>query len=198
MLRKRGVVGKFVEFTGSGLSYLTLADRATISNMSPEFGATATLFPVDNETLHYLRSTGRSPDLVDLVERYTKAQGLFRTDEAPEPQFDDSLELDLGTIEPSLAGPRRPQDRVPMQNLGRVFREAFADRFKELQENGVTEHSLIRLGTEVGKPTLILLLRKKITIERWPKRRTRVMPVAMGTTGIAKTCSSRWVTRSHT
>src|SRR3989441_6160884 len=150
MLRKRGVVGKFVEFTGSGLSYLTLADRATISNMSPEFGATATLFPVDAETLHYLRSTGRSPDLVDLVERYTKAQGLFRTDEAPEPQFDDSLELDLGTIEPSLAGPRRPQDRVPMQNLGRVFREAFADRFKELQENDVTENSLIRLGTEGG------------------------------------------------
>ena len=151
MLRKRGVVGKFVEFTGSGLSYLTLADRATISNMSPEFGATATLFPVDNETLHYLRSTGRSSDLVDLVERYTKAQGLFRTDEAPEPQFDDSLELDLGTIEPSLAGPRRPQDRVPMQNLGRVFREAFADRFKELQENDVTEHSLIRLATEGGQ-----------------------------------------------
>src|SRR5438128_9556137 len=151
MLRKRGVVGKFVEFTGSGLSYLTLADRATISNMSPEFGATATLFPVDAETLNYLRSTGRSPEQVDLVERYTKAQGLFRTDEAPEPVFDEVLELDLGTIEPSLAGPRRPQDRVPMQNLGRVFREAFADRFKELQENDVTEHSLIRLATEGGQ-----------------------------------------------
>jgi aconitase A len=151
MLRKRGVVGKFVEFTGSGLGYLTLADRATISNMSPEFGATATLFPVDDETLRYLRSTGRSPELVDLVERYTKAQGLFRTDEVPEPLFDDLLELDLGTIEPSLAGPRRPQDRVPMQNLGRVFREAFADRFKALQENNVVENSLIRLGTEGGQ-----------------------------------------------
>ncbi len=151
ILRKRGVVGKFVEFTGSGLSYLTLADRATISNMSPEFGATATLFPVDDETLRYLRSTGRSPELVDLVERYTKAQGLFRTDEAPEPPFDDLLELDLGTIEPSLAGPRRPQDRVPMQNLGRVFREAFADRFKALQENAGVENSLIRLGTEGGQ-----------------------------------------------
>ena len=137
MLRKRGVVGKFVEFTGTGLSYLTLADRATISNMSPEFGATATLFPVDDETLRYLRSTGRSSELVDLVERYTKAQGLFRTDEAQVPLFDDLLELDLGTIEPSLAGPRRPQDRVPMQNLGRVFREAFADRFKALHENKV-------------------------------------------------------------
>src|SRR6266851_311387 len=151
MLRKRGVVGKFVEFTGPGLSYLALADRATISNMSPEFGATATLFPVDAETLRYLRNTGRSPDQVDLVERYTKAQGLFRTDESPEPKFDDLLELDLGTIEPSLAGPRRPQDRVPMQNLGRVFREAFADRFKALQENDITENSLIRLGTEGGQ-----------------------------------------------
>jgi len=151
MLRKRGVVGKFVEFTGTGLSYLTLADRATISNMSPEFGATATLFPVDDETLRYLRNTGRSPDLVDLVERYTKAQELFRTDDSPEPQFDDLLELDLGTIEPSLAGPRRPQDRVPMQNLGRVFREAFANRFKALQENDITENSLIRLGTEGGQ-----------------------------------------------
>src|SRR5436305_1085872 len=151
MLRKRGVVGKFVEFTGSGLSYLTLADRATISNMSPEFGATATLFPVDAESLRYLRNTARSRDQVDLVERYTKAQGLFRTDDSPEPKFDDLLELDLGTIEPSLAGPRRPQDRVPMQNLRRVFREAYADRFEALQENSQTENSLIRLGTEGGQ-----------------------------------------------
>ena len=150
MLRKRGVVGKFVEFTGSGLSFLTLADRATISNMSPEFGATATLFPVDDETLRYLRSTGRDAGLVDLVERYSKAQGLFRTDDAPEPQFDDLLELDLGTIEPSLAGPRRPQDRVSMQDLGKVFRAAYADRFEPVKINGVTENSLIRLGTEGG------------------------------------------------
>src|SRR5436309_2025554 len=151
MLRKRGVVGKFVEFTGSGLSYLTLADRATISNMSPEFGATSTLFPVDAETLRYLHNTARSRDQVDLVERYTKAQGLFRTDDSPEPKFDELLELDLGTIEPSLAGPRRPQDRVPMQNLRRVFREAYADRFKALQETNQTENSLIRLGTEGGQ-----------------------------------------------
>src|SRR5437660_322111 len=148
MLRKRGVVGKFVEFTGSGLSQLPLADRATISNMSPEFGATATLFPVDDETLHYLRSTGRDPKLVELVERYTKAQGLFRTDDTPEPQFDDLLELDLGSIEPSLAGPRRPQDRVAMQNLGKVFREVFADRFKPVTVNHATENAVIRLGTE--------------------------------------------------
>src|SRR5437899_3251788 len=150
MLRKRGVVGKFVEFTGSGLSYLALADRATISNMSPEFGATATLFPVDAETLRYLHETGRSPELVELVERYTRAQGLFRTDDIAEPQFDDLLELDLGTIEPSLAGPRRPQDRVPMNNLSKVFRSAFADRFQPLINNGI-ENALIRLGTEGGK-----------------------------------------------
>src|SRR5947209_3820343 len=148
MLRKRGVVGKFVEFTGSGLSYLTLADRATISNMSPEFGATATLFPVDAETLLYLRGTGRDPKLVELVEHYTKAQGLFRTDEAPEPRFDDLLELDLGSIEPSLAGPRRPQDRVAMQNLSKVFREVYADRFQPVHINNVTENALIRLGSE--------------------------------------------------
>ncbi|HLX59054.1 MAG TPA: aconitate hydratase AcnA [Ktedonobacteraceae bacterium] len=148
MLRKRGVVGKFVEFTGSGLSFLTLADRATISNMSPEYGATATIFPVDDETLRYLRGTGRDPNLVELVERYTKAQGLFRADDAPEPQFDELLELDLRAIEPSLAGPRRPQDRVAMQNLGKVFREVFADRFEPVKINNVTENALIRLGTE--------------------------------------------------
>src|SRR6266699_433369 len=152
MLRKRGVVARFVEFTGPGLSYLTLADRATISNMSPEFGATATLFPVDAETLLYLRSTGRSHHLVDLVERYTMTQGLFRTDDMQEPQFDDLLELDLRTIEPSLAGPRRPQDRVAMQDLSKVFRNTFADRFKPVAENILTENALIRLGTEGGQP----------------------------------------------
>ncbi|HVB24953.1 MAG TPA: aconitate hydratase AcnA [Ktedonobacteraceae bacterium] len=151
MLRKRGVVAKFVEFTGPGLSQLPLADRATISNMSPEFGATATLFPVDAETLRYLRATGRSPEQVDLVERYTKAQGMFRTDEGTEPQFDDLLELDLGTIEPSLAGPRRPQDRVAMHDLGKVFRQAYPDRFREPEKNGSTENALLRLGTEGGQ-----------------------------------------------
>jgi aconitate hydratase len=140
MLRKRGVVAKFVEFTGHGLSSLSLADRATISNMSPEFGATATLFPVDAETVRYLRDTGRDPQLVDLVERYTKAQGLFRTDDMAEPEFDDLLALDLATIEPSLAGPRRPQDRVPMSELGQVFRSAYADRFKQ-ESNGHNGHN---------------------------------------------------------
>src|ERR1700730_4553933 len=101
ILRKRGVVGRFVEFTGTGLSQLGLADRATISNMCPEYGATAALFPVDDETLRYLRLTGRDEAQVDLVERYTKEQGLFRTDEAPEPEFTELLELDLGSVEPS-------------------------------------------------------------------------------------------------
>ncbi len=144
MLRKRGVVGKFVEFTGPGLSRLPLADRATIANMSPEFGATATLFPVDAETLRYLRDTGRDAKLVELVEHYTKAQGLFRTDDSTEPQFDDLLELDLATIEPSLAGPRRPQDRVPMQNLGQAFRAAYADRFEEAKDEITSEDAVSR------------------------------------------------------
>lgn len=144
MLRKRGVVGKFVEFTGPGLSRLPLADRATIANMSPEFGATATLFPVDAETLRYLRDTGRDAKMVELVEHYTKAQELFRTDDSPEPQFDDLLELDLATIEPSLAGPRRPQDRVPMQNLSQAFRAAYADRFQEAKDEITSEDDVNR------------------------------------------------------
>ena len=144
MLRKRGVVGKFVEFTGPGLSHLPLADRATIANMSPEFGATATLFPVDAETLRYLHDTGRDAKLIELVEHYTKAQGLFRTDDSPEPHFDDLLELNLASIEPSLAGPRRPQDRVPMQNLGQAFRAAYADRFQEAKDEITSEDAVNR------------------------------------------------------
>ncbi len=141
ILRKRGVVGKFVEFTGPGLSQLALADRATIANMSPEFGATSTLFPVDAETLRYLRETGRE---TQLVERYTKAQGLFRTDDTPEPQFDDLLELRLETIEPSLAGPRRPQDRVLMRELGKSFRAAYPERF----QNGTTKQEADKMVSE--------------------------------------------------
>ena len=126
MLRGFGVVGSFVEFAGDGLAGLALADRATISNMSPEFGATATLFPIDDETLAYLRLTGRPAERVDLVERYAKAQGLWR-EPGTGPDFDALLELDLGTVEPSLAGPRRPQDRVGLAGLGDNFRTAFPD-----------------------------------------------------------------------
>ncbi len=126
MLRTHGVVGKFVEFYGSGLAGLTLPDRATIANMAPEYGATVGFFPVDGETLSYMALTGRDPDDVALVEAYTKAQGLFRTDDMPDPVFSDTLELDLGTVEPSLAGPRRPQDRVSLSGVKPSFRRALA------------------------------------------------------------------------
>ena len=125
ILRKFGVVGKFVEFYGPGLSRLPLPDRATIANMAPEYGATMGFFPVDAETLRYLEGTGRPASLVDLVERYCKEQGLFRTDETPAPDFSATLELDMGTVEPSLAGPRRPQDRVALRDVPRSFAAAF-------------------------------------------------------------------------
>jgi len=144
MLRSHGVVGKFVEFHGPGLSRLGLADRATISNMSPEFGATATLFPVDEETLRYLRMTGRPAETVDRVEAYAKAQGLFRTDDSVEPHFNESLSLDLGSVEPSVAGPRRPQDRVALTELRRSFRAAFS--------NGLRPHGLVDEASEESFP----------------------------------------------
>jgi aconitate hydratase len=121
ILRKRGVVDKFVEFYGPGLSSLGLADRATIANMAPEYGATMGFFPVDAETVRYLERTGRSRDVVERVERYCREQGLFRTDSTPDPEFSDTLELDLSTVVSSLAGPRRPQDLVPLTELKRNF-----------------------------------------------------------------------------
>src|SRR5215475_9380326 len=124
MLRAKGVVGKFVEFYGPGLASLSLADRATIANMAPEYGATIGFFPIDSETLGYLRLTGRDPQHVKLVEAYAKTQGLFRTESTADPVFNDTLELDLSTIEPSLAGPRRPQDRVPLAKSKQAFQEA--------------------------------------------------------------------------
>src|SRR5918994_2158689 len=127
MLRPHGVVGKFVEFYGEGLSKLSLPDRATIANMSPEFGATCTFFPVDTETIRYLRGTGRDEELVELVESYSKEQGLWRTDETPEPRFSEILDLDLGSVEASLAGPRRPQDRVALDEMQPSFRQALAE-----------------------------------------------------------------------
>jgi aconitate hydratase len=131
MLRRQGVVGKFVEFCGAGLSNLSLADRATIANMAPEYGATCGFFPVDDETLRYLRLTGRTDDLIALVETYNKEQGLFRTDDTPDPQYSTLLELDLATIEPSLAGPRRPQDRVPLTNMKESFWTALKTTFNQ-------------------------------------------------------------------
>ncbi len=126
MLRKKKVVGKFVEFYGPGLSSLALADRATIANMAPEYGATMGFFPVDAETLRYLRLSGRSEEQVALVEAYCKAQGLFRTDDTPDPVFTDTLELDLSTVVPSLAGPKRPQDRVALSESKAKYTEALA------------------------------------------------------------------------
>jgi len=127
MLRKKGVVDKFVEFYGPGLSSLGLADRATIANMAPEYGATMGFFPVDAETLRYLERTGRDRSIVERVERYCKEQGLFRTDSTPDPEFTSSLDLDLSKVVPSLAGPRRPQDRVPLSQLKQNFYVSLPD-----------------------------------------------------------------------
>jgi aconitate hydratase len=126
-LRAHGVVGKFVEFYGEGLSRLSLPDRATIANMAPEYGATCSFFPVDAETTKYLLGTGRDQELADLVEEYCKEQGLWRTDETPDPRFSETLELDMDTVESSLAGPRRPQDRVALDEMQPSFRQALAE-----------------------------------------------------------------------
>jgi aconitate hydratase len=150
MLRKKGVVDKFVEFYGPGLSAMSLADRATIGNMAPEYGATCGFFPVDEETLHYLRQTGRSNSAA-LLERYAKEQGLFRTDATPDPVFTDTLELDLSTVEPSLAGPKRPQDRVPMRELKTAFRKALSAPIKE-RGFGLPESELGKSVTLDGGP----------------------------------------------
>ena len=128
-LRKHGVVGKFVEFYGPGLTGMSLADRATIANMAPEYGATIGFFPVDAETLRYLERTGRSKDTVDLVERYYKEQGMFRTDASPEPRFSSKLELDLSTIQPSMAGPKRPQDRVLLKDMKSTWHKDLTTTF---------------------------------------------------------------------
>ena len=135
MLRKKGVVEKFVEFYGPGLSSLSLADRATIGNMAPEYGATIGYFPPDEETLRYLDLTGRDPELIALVEIYAKEQGMFRTDASPDPLFTDTLELDLATVVPSLAGPRRPQDRVPLTESKKAFKEALPSLMKSGDAN---------------------------------------------------------------
>ncbi len=124
MLRRKGVVGKFVEFFGPGLASLPLADRATIANMAPEYGATCGIFPVDAEALRYLRSSGRTDAQVELVEKYMKAQGLFHTADSPEAEYTDTLELDLASVEPSIAGPRRPQDRVRLSQAAEAFTTA--------------------------------------------------------------------------
>ena len=152
MLRKKGVVEKFVEFYGPGLDALSLPDRATISNMAPEYGATIGFFPVDQETLNYLHLSGRSPEVIERVERYCKEQGLFRSAETPDPEFTDTLSLDLGSVEPSLAGPKRPQDRVTLGEVKRSFRSALAapvkERGFELKEKDIERK--VTIGTNGG------------------------------------------------
>ena len=159
MLRAHGVVGTFVEFYGSGLTGLPVADRATIANMSPEYGATMGYFPIDDETLAYLRLTGRSPELIDLVEKYAKAQGLFRTDDTPDPSYSDTLELDLSTVVPSLAGPKRPQDRVELGSVKTSFQEhltlppaqrGFGLSEEEAQTTAVVGHGVEAFQLEHG------------------------------------------------
>ena len=136
MLRKQGVVGKFVEFYGPGVGALSLEDRATIGNMSPEYGATCGFFPIDEETLRYLSDTGRDKDRLALVAAYAKAQGLYHTKSTPDPVFTDTLSLDLSTVEPSLAGPKRPQDRVPLSKVKVGFAESMDKEFKKATELG--------------------------------------------------------------
>jgi aconitate hydratase len=153
MLRRKGVVEKFVEFFGSGLGSMSLPDRATIANMAPEYGATIGFFPVDDETLRYLRLTGRSEELVERVERYCKEQGLFHSAASPEPEFTDTLELDLGTVEPSLAGPKRPQDRIALSEMKSAFHLALTapvrERGFELNAEQVEQKGI--MGTNGGR-----------------------------------------------
>jgi aconitate hydratase len=149
ILRKKGVVEKFVEFYGSGLGQLSLPNRATLANMAPEYGATMGFFPVDQETLDYLGRTGRRGE-VDLVERYTKEQGLFRTDATPDPEFTESLELDLGTVEPSLAGPKRPQDRVSLVKMKSAFAHALTAPVKERGFGLAPEETSRKVPVQLG------------------------------------------------
>ena len=163
MLRKRGVVEKFVEFFGDGLAELGLADRATIANMAPEYGATMGYFPVDDETLRYLRRTGRTEDEVDLVERYCKEQGLFRTADTPDPVYTDVLHLELSTVQPSLAGPKRPQDRVRLSDRKSSFRSSLTASLKDrgfgLQESELGQKATVKdngHSSEIGHGSVVI------------------------------------------
>ena len=149
MLRKKGVVGKFVEFYGKGLSNLAVADRTTLGNMSPEYGSTIAVFPIDHRTLEYLRLTGRTDDQIALVEAYAKAQGLFRTDDTPDANYADTLALDLGEVVPNLAGPRRPQDRVALSNVKTSFSAALAEWQKARGGNGKPTNGALGDGAVV-------------------------------------------------
>jgi len=163
LLRRAGVVGKFVEYHGSGITGMSLADRATLANMAPEYGATMGFFPVDNETLNYLRRTGRTKAEVELVERYTKEQDLFRADDGPVPSFSKSLSLDLSSIEPCLAGPKRPQDRVSLATMKSSFHDALGKPIKErgfeLKGEDLNRHGAVSnngSSTEIGHGAVVI------------------------------------------
>src|SRR4051812_4431869 len=153
MLRKRGVVGKFVEYFGPGLHGLPLADRATIANMAPEYGATCGIFPVDEETLKYLRLTGRTDEQIKLTETYYREQGMFHTTDTPEAEYTDVLHLDLSTVQPSLAGPKRPQDRVVLGNASKSFDEALPTLLRPGAKNAARPEG--RWEGEGGNPTAV-------------------------------------------
>src|SRR5579884_804792 len=187
MLRKKGVVGKFVEFYGPGVAALSLADRATIGNMAPEYGATIGFFPVDDKTLEYLRLTNRSQELVALVESYTKEQGLFLSPDSPEPSYNDTLELDLSKVVPSLAGPKRPQDRIDLPDVKKNFvatlnevpRTAMVemDGRTEMIQDGAVVIAAITSCTNTSNPSVMVaagLLAKKaaekgLKVKPWVK-----------------------------
>ncbi len=156
MLRQKGVVGKFVEFYGPGLTHLTLADRATISNMAPEYGATCGFFPIDDETINYLKFTGRDADRIALVEAYAKEQGMWRYDDTPDPVFTDSLELDLATVEPSLAGPKRPQDRVVLSNVAAQFKESDFPAFSNLSYDQKRSAAVVGTDYELSDGDVVI------------------------------------------
>ena len=163
MLRAKGVVGKFVEFFGPGLASMTLPDRATIGNMAPEYGATMGFFPVDKETLRYMRFTGRPEEVVERAESYLRAQGLFHDENTPEPEYTDTLELDLGSVVPSLAGPKRPQDRIPLTEMKGAFEDALKAPVKE-RGFELSPEALARKGTvgtnggsyQIGHGTVVI------------------------------------------
>jgi aconitate hydratase len=152
LCRGFGVVGKFIEFYGPGLAHLSIPDRATISNMAPEQGSTVSFFPIDDETLKYMRLTGRSPEQIELTERYAKEQGLFRTENTPVPEFTQVMAVDLGAIEPALAGPKRPQDRIPLGQLGPTYRQTLTAPVG-IKGMGLSEHDLERSGVVSSKGT---------------------------------------------
>ena len=170
MLRKKGVVGKFVEFYGDGVGALSLADRATISNMAPEYGATIGVFPIDNASLDYLRMTNRAPEQIELVEAYAREQGLFRVDGAPDPVYSDTLELDLKTVVPSLAGPKRPQDRINLPDVKKNFLDSLGVAPQKTHEpNGIVQDGSVVIAaitscTNTSNPSVLIaagLLAKK-------------------------------------